>query len=186
MGVGPLWVIIWVGALIVPFLPSASLAALASGAWLSALMLAPGRWDGFRLLKMATIFLVVWSAFAGLIHLVYPTSLRPIGNLGAWLGLGLNLMLAKTPLELALEAGRLLSPILGRLRAQKLALALALLARLIPRLLDSAININITVSRRAFGLPLRRRLTLLAQTILRDSLSQNEELSRALLKRWPW
>lgn len=186
VGIVPWWALIWLGSLLVPFLPLTALIPVALGTWISAIMLAPGRRAGYRLLKMATIFLVIWATLTAIIHLINPTSLRPVGNLTVWLALGLNLMLAKTPLELALTAAHLLTPLLGRLRAQKLTLALALLARLIPRLLSSAIDINTTVQRRAASLPLQRRLILLAQTLLRDSFSQNEELSRALLKRWPW
>ena len=115
-----------------------------------------------------------------------PLGLRPALNLAAWLPLGLNLILSKTPLEIALTVGRILVPILGLLKAQKLALALALLTRLIPRFLSSAIAINTIVKHRTVGLPLTKKLPLLARAIIRDVFSQNEDLSRTLIKRWPW
>ena len=182
-----LWVLIWVSAWVVPFLSAATVALLAECAWLSALALAPFRYSGPRLVKLAIIFLIIWSTLMGLLHLSDPAaSLRPALNLAAWLPLGLNLILSRTPLEIALTIGRLLVPILGLLKAQKLALALALLTRLIPRFLSSAIAINTIVKHRTVGLPLTKKLPLLARAIIRDVFSQNEDLSRTLIKRWPW
>ncbi len=186
VGAGRLWAAVWVLALAGPWLPPFLVVAMAAGGWLSALILAPGRFHGRRLTGLAALFFLFWSALLGLIHLIHPSPLRPIVNLAAWLALGLNLMLAKTPLELALPAGRALAPILGRRRAQKLALALALLARLIPRLLGSALTLRLTVQYRAGHLSLHRRLVLWGGAIVHDAFSQSGELSRALLKRWPW
>jgi biotin transport system permease protein len=107
-------------------------------------------------------------------------------NLAVWMNLGLLLVLAKTPLELALAAANLLGPIMGRSRAQKLALALALLTRLIPALLASALALRTVLGRRAAGLPLYRRMSLWGRGLVRDALGQSEELARALTKRWPW
>lgn len=183
---GLLWPAVWLGALGVVWIEPRPLAVLSGLGWLSALMLAPGRYHGRRLIKLAALFLILWGLVLGLTHLAYPSTLRPVLNLSAWLALGLNLMLAKTPLELALPAGRLLTPVLGRLRAQKLALALALLARLIPSLLFAALTSKITIDRRAGGLPLTARLSLWSRNIIRNSLVQTNDLSRTLVKRWPW
>ncbi len=184
---GVWWVGVWAGSLAVPWLPPAGVGLLAALGWLMALLLAPGRFHGRKLLTSALLFLGFWAALLALIHLARPeTPLRTIPNLAAWLVLGLNLMLAKTPLELALPLGQLLTPILGRRRAQQLALALALLARLIPRLLTSALAIQTTTQRRAGHLPLPRRLSLWGRAVLREAFNESEDLSRALLKRWPW
>ena len=120
-------------------------------------------------------------------HWLNPSSsLRLILNLSAWLGLGLNLMLAKTPLALALPLGQALSPIIGRVQSGKVALALALLSRLIPGLLATALEMKINIDRRFAGLSFRRRLTLWSGALLRATFSQSDDLARALLKRWPW
>jgi len=186
LGIGRLWFIIWLSALAVPFLPIPALSCLTLLAWLSVDSLAPGRPQGRRLVLASLLFLFFWGLLTGLIHLLQPTSLRPVLNLAAWLALGLNLMLAKTPLELALATGRFLEPWLGRLGSRKLALALALLARLIPGLLASALKTRAAVNYRAAKLSLARRLILMGRSIIRDTLAQSNDLSRALLKRWPW
>lgn len=186
LGVGRLWVIIWLAALAVPFCPVPWLALLTVAAWLSVAALAPGRHQAGRLIAAAFIFMFFWSLLTGLFYFLHSTSMRPVLNLAAWLALGLNLMLAKTPLELALTTGRFLQPFLGRLNSQKLALALALLARLIPGLLASALKIRGTVNYRAAHLPWTRRLLLMGRTLIRDTLAQSDDLSRSLLKRWPW
>jgi len=122
-----------------------------------------------------------------LAHLVLrPMGLTPALNLAVWLNLGLILILAWTPLELARAAADLLSPFLGRTRAQKLALALAILTRLIPSLLASALTCRVVLSHRAAGLPLTRRLSLWGRNLVRDALGRSEDLARALVKRWPW
>ena len=186
VGVGPLWAVVWLTALAVPFIEVRWLIPAAALGWLSALTLAPGRLHGRRLVRLAAAFLLFWSVFLCLSYLLRPSTLKPIVNLAVWLALGLNLMLAKTPLELALPAGRLLTPVLGRRAGQKLALSLALLARLIPRLLASALDIRSVVNRRAARLPLIKRLTLWGRAAVRDALAQSEDLARALVKRWPW
>ncbi len=183
---GLLWGGIWLAALAVPFVTPRWLAGFSGLAWLSALALAPGRHHGRRLMGLAAGFLAAWSVLLLLVHLAYPSSLRPILNLSAWLALGLNLLLAKTPLDLALTLARRLAPVLGRPRSQKLALALALVARLIPGLLASALEIRTSLNRRAAGLPLTTRLSLWGRTLIRDSLAQTDELARSLSKRWPW
>ncbi len=182
---GKLWAGIWILTLAVPFWPPVWLGPLTGLMWLSVVSLAGGRFHGRRLVKLAVLFLIFWALVIGLTHLAYPSSLRPILNLAAWLVLGLNLMLAKTPLELALSSGRLLQPILGPGRARSLSLALALLARLIPQFLATALDIKKTVDKRFAALPLTRRLALWAGGLVRVCLAQNEELSRALVKRWP-
>ena len=122
-----------------------------------------------------------------LAHLILrPTGLKPALNLAVWLNLGLILVLAKTPLELARAAAGLFSPLLGRTRAQKLALALALLTRLIPALLASALIFRAVLNRRSADLPLTRRLGLWSHNLVRDALGQSEDMARALAKRWPW
>lgn len=181
-----LWLVIWVAAFLFPRLQPGCLVALTALLWLSALVLAPGKLHGRRLLKAAAIFALIWSAIIAALHLAGLGSLEPLVKLWAWLALGLHLMLAKSPLELALPLGRLAAPVIGRIRAQKLALALALTARLIPRLIDSALKIRKSLELRAPALPLKKRLTLWSQAILRDAFSQSEEMARALLKRWPW
>ena len=186
VGVGPLWAVIWLTALAVPWVEIRWLVPAAALGWLSALALALGRPHGPRLVKLAAGFWLFWAVFLGLAHLLRPSSLKPVANLAVWLALGLNLMLAKTPLELALPAGRLLAPVVGRRAGQKLALSLALLARLIPRLLAAALDIKSVVNRRAGHLPLIKRLTLWGRALVRDAQAQNEELARALVKRWPW
>jgi hypothetical protein len=139
------------------------------------------------LVLAAAGFWLFWSLLLSLGHLLNPTStLRPSLNLAAWLALGLNLVLGKTPLELALAAAGALSPVLGRVRAQKLALALALLTRLLPALLASALAVRVHLGRRAAHLPLTRRLAWWARAVLRESLGQSEDLARSLALRWPW
>ncbi|MDR2946959.1 MAG: hypothetical protein LBV79_09455 [Candidatus Adiutrix sp.] len=182
----PLWAAVWLTALAVPFVEARWLVPAAALGWLSAAILAPERFHGRRLVKLAAAFLAFWAAFLSLIHLVQPSTLKPVVNLAVWLALGLNLMLAKTPLELALSAGRILTPVLGRRNGQKLALSLALLARLIPRLLSASLDIKTVVGRRAAHLPFTARLTLWGRAAIRDAMSQSEELARALVKRWPW
>ena len=183
---GLLWLTVWLGAALVVFLDPRIVAVLSALGWLSALILAPARFHGPRLVRLAAFFLLLWGLVLGLTHLAYLSTLRPVLNLAAWLALGLNLMLAKTPLELALTASRLLTPLLGRLRAQKLALALALLARLIPNLLFSTLKIKTSVDRRAAGLSLPTRLSIWGRAVIRDALAQTDDLSRTLVKRWPW
>ena len=183
---GRLWLIIWLAALAVPFVSAVLLGPAAFFSWLSALVLAPGRYHGQRLLRLAVILAIIWIGLIVIINLVYSSSLRPAANLTIWMALGLNLILAKTPLELALSVARVLSPLLGPIASQKLALALALMARLIPHLLAAALTIRTTVGRRAGQLPLTRRMSLWAATLLRETMSQNEEMARVLLKRWPW
>lgn len=186
LGLGWLWLLIWLASLAVPFLPVWGLALVTAAAWLSVAALAPARHQGWRLTAAALVFLGFWALLTGLIHLFQPGSLRPVLNLAAWLALGLNLMLARTPLELALSTGRFLRPGLGRLNSQKLALALALLARLIPGLLASALKTRAALKYRAPELSPARRLALLGRALIRDTLAQAKDLSRALLKRWPW
>lgn len=188
LGVGRLWLIIWLAALAVPFLPILGLTILTALAWLSVAALAPGRYQARRLVAAALFFLLFWGLLTGLFYFIHSTSMRPVLNLAAWLALGLNLMLAKTPLELALFTGRVLRPVFGRLNSQKLALALALLARLIPGLLESALKIRAVVNYRSaqVQLPLTRRLILLGRSLIRNTLAQSEDLSRTLAKRWPW
>lgn len=181
-----LWSAVWLAAISVPFLPPACLAVFAVSAWLSAAVLAPARFQGKRLLAMAALFWILWGALLAVMHMLSPSSLRPAGNLALWLPLGLHLMLAKTPLELALATGRLLRPFLGPVNSQKAALALALLSRLIPRLLVSAMSIKLVVKRRGAGLSVARRLVVWAGAMIRESMQWNEESARALLKRWPW
>lgn len=183
---GYLWASVWLISLAVPFMDSALVAAGAALGWLSALALAPGRHHGLRLVKLAASFFCFWAIFLTAVYLVRPTTLKPILNLSVWLALGLNLMLAKTPLELSLSTGQLLAPIVGRRRSQKIALSLALLARLIPRLLETTLTIRATIQSRVPELPLSRRLTLGGRAIIREALTQNEHLARALVKRWPW
>jgi biotin transport system permease protein len=149
--------------------------------------LAAGRPQGRRLILAAAGFWLFWSLLLLLAHLALsPAGLKPALNLAVWLNLGLLLILAKTPLELALASVALLGPIMGRPRAQKLALALALLTRLIPALLASALALRTVLGRRAAGLPLYRRMSLWGRGLVRDALAQSEELARALTKRWPW
>jgi biotin transport system permease protein len=132
-------------------------------------------------------FWLFWSLVLLLAHLALnPVGLKPVLNLAVCLNLGLLLVLAKTPLELALAAAGLLGPVLGRTRAQKLALSLALLTRLIPALLASALALRAVLGRRAAGLPLLRRMRLFGRGLVRDALGQSEDLARALTKRWPW
>jgi|GEM_PF-6590186 len=186
LGVGQLWVLIWLAALATPFLPMFWLLGLTIAAWLSVAALAPQRYHGRRLVAAALLFLVFWALITGLIYWARSDSFRPILNLAAWLAFGLNLMLAKTPLELAVRSGRLSRLFLGRIKGQKLALALALMAHMIPRLLKSALEIRLVLNHRAAQLPLTRRLTLWGRSLIRNTLAQSDELSRALLKRWPW
>lgn len=186
LGVGWIWLLIWLAALAVPFLPVPWLMTLTALAWISVAGLAPGRYQARRLVGAALLFLLFWSLLTGLFYFIHYTSMRPVLNLAAWLALGLNLMLAKTPLELALFTGRVLRPFLGRFNSHKLALSLALLAHLIPGLLDSALKIRSNVNYRAAQLPLTGRLILLSRSLIRNTLSQSDDLSRSLAKRWPW
>lgn len=187
LGAGRFWAVIWLAALAVPFAAPVPLAFLTVLAWVSAVILAPGRHHGRRLLIAGALFGLFWALMLGGLHWLSPAQpLRPILNLAAWLALGLNLMLAKTPLGLALPAGRLLTPILGRASAQKLALALALVAHLVPGLLASGLSIAKTVKLRAPRLSFTRKLTLWARALTRDAFSQSDELARTLVKRWPW
>ena len=187
VGSFPLWLLIWLAALAVPFLGWHLVLALALAGWVSALLLAPGRHMGSKLLILALLGLIFWALMLGFLHWLNPAnSLRPILNLAAWLALGLNLMLAKTPLALALPLSRKLRPLLGPARSSKLALSLVLLARLIPGLLSSALALKATIDHRAPHLPFRRRLGLWGGALLRSTFSQTDELARALLKRWPW
>jgi len=182
-----LWAAVWLAALAVPLLPPLTLALALPPLLASIVQLASGRPQGRRLILAAAWFWLFWSVLLLLAHLALrPTGLKPALNLAAWLNLGLFLILAKTPLELALAAAGLLSPIMGRTRARKLALALALLTRLIPALLASALSLRTAVSRRAAALSLPRRLTLWGRGLVREALGQSEELARALAKRWPW
>jgi len=182
-----LWATIWLTALSVPWLPPSILALSLPLLLVSVTRLTPGRPQGRRLVLAAAWFWLFWSLLMLLAHLIlHPTGLRPALNLAIWLNLGLILVLAKTPLELALAAADLSSPLLGRLRAQKMALALTILIRLIPALLASALTLRSVLGRRAAGLPLTRRLSLWGRNMLRDALGQNEYLARALTKRWPW
>lgn len=182
-----LWALVWLAALTVPFIAWPGVLVLALACCFSALLLAPGRHHGNRLLALAAVFFIFWALVMVLIRLFSPeTSLRPVLNLAAWLSLGLNLMLAKTPLEISLPLGRALVPVLGRLKAQKLALSLALLARLIPGLLAAAVDLKRTCDRRARGLSFSRRLILWGRAMARTALSQTDDLARTLLKRWPW
>lgn len=183
---GGLWLTVWLAALAVVWLPAAILAPLAALAWLSALVLAGQGRRGRRLTAAAFFFLAFWALLSWVISLVWPASLRPVLNLAAWLPLGLHLMLAKTPLELALSAAAAFRPLLGRANSQKLALALALLARLIPGLLISALDIRAVINQRAPGLSPARRLSLWGRALIREALAQPDDLSRVLLKRWPW
>lgn len=186
LGVGWLWLLIWSAALAVPFLPIPWLVILTVLAWISVAALAPGRYQARRLVTAALLFLFFWGLLTGLFYFIHSTTMRPVLNLAAWLALGLNLMLAKTPMELAIFTGRVLRPLLGRLNSQKLALALALLARLIPELLASAIKIRSSVNYRAAQQPLIRRLSLMGRSLIRNTLAQSDDLSRSLAKRWPW
>jgi len=182
-----LWAALWLAALAVPRLPPLALALALPPLLAIIVQLASGRPQGRRLILAAAWFWLFWSCLLLLAHLALrPTGLKPALNLAVWLNLGLFLILAKTPLELALAATGLLGPILGRNRAQKLALALALLTRLIPALLASALSLRTVVGRRAAGLPPPRRLALWGRGLVRDALGQSEELARALAKRWPW
>lgn len=182
-----LWVLIWLAALAVPFMPQPLIIALALGGWVSALILASGRHNGFRLPFLALLGLIFWALALGFLYwLNQADSMRPVLNLAAWLALGLNLMLAKTPLALALPLSQKLRPILGPLRSSKLALSLVLLTRLIPGLLSSALSLKTTIDRRVPHLPFRRRLTLWCGALTRATFSQTDGLARALLKRWPW
>ena len=182
-----LWAAVWLAALAVPWLPPPVLALALPPLLASNVQLASGRPQGRRLILAAAGFWLFWSFLLLLAHLALrPTGLKPVLNLAVWLNLGLFLILAKTPLELALAAAGLLSPITGRTRARKLALALALLTRLIPALLASALSLRTVVGRRADGLSRPRRLTLWGRGLVREALGQSEELARALAKRWPW
>jgi len=182
-----LWASVWLAALAVPWLPPLALNLAWPPLLASVCQLASGRPRGRRLILAAAGFWLFWSFLLLLAHLALrPTGLKPALNLAVWLNLGLLLVLAKTPLELALAAAGLLGPLLGRPRAQKLALSLALLTRLIPALLASALALRIVVGRRAAGLPRPRRLTLWGRNLVREALGQSEELARALAKRWPW
>ena len=182
-----LWAALWLAALAVPWLPPPALALALPPLLASVFSLAPGRPQGRRLVLAAAWFWLFWSLLLLLAHLVLrPTGLKPALNLAVWLNLGLLLLLTRTPLEQALAAASLLSPLLGRARARKTALALALLARLIPALLASALTFRAVLERRAAGLPLTRRLALLGRSLLRDALGQGEDLARSLSKRWPW
>ncbi len=173
-------------AFMMPALAPPYLAAGAAILWLSAICLAPGKIYGRRLIKAAALFAAVWTLIISALHFAGSAALAPIPRIWAFMALGLHLMLAKSPLELALPLGRLLAPLIGRLRAQKLALALALTARLIPRILNSAFAIHRSLSLRCRRLSRRRRIALWGKAIMRDSFAQSEELARALLKRWPW
>jgi len=171
----------------VPFLSYPVLALALPPLLVSVIRLASGRPQGRRLILAAGGFWFFWSLLMLLAHLVLrPTGLRPALNLAVWLNLGLILVLARTPLELARAAAGLFSPLLGRIRAQKLALTLALLTRLVPALLASALTFRGVLRRRAAGLPLTRRLGLWGRCLVRDALGQSEDLARALAKRWPW
>ncbi|MDR2724816.1 MAG: hypothetical protein LBC90_01860 [Candidatus Adiutrix sp.] len=182
-----LWAALWLIALAVPYLPYPALALALPPLLLSTVRLAPGRPQGRRLILAAAGFWAFWSLLMLLAHLILrPTGLRPTLNLAVWLNLGLILVLARTPLELARSAAILFSPLLGRPRAQKLALTLALLTRLIPALLASALTFRAVLGRRAASLPLTRRLNLWGRNLLRDTLGQSEDLSRTMAKRWPW
>ncbi|MDR1920703.1 MAG: hypothetical protein LBS31_03050 [Candidatus Adiutrix sp.] len=183
---GGLWFFVWLSALAVPFSPPVGLVCFSALLWSSALALAPGKIYGRRLTGAAVIFILFWSLFIFLSRLLQPGSLRPVLNLIAWVGLGLHLMLIKTPLELAALLADFTTPLLGSRRADKLALSLALLARLIPRLLDSALALRATLKKRASGLPLTARLSLWGRAVMREGLRQSEDMAQALLKRWPW
>jgi len=183
-----LWAAVWLAALAAPWLPTPALALALPPLWASNVRLADRRPRGRRLILAAVWFWLFWSLLLLLAHLALDPAagLRPILNLAVWLNLGLLLLLAKTPLELALAAAGLFGPLAGRARAQKLALALALLTRLMPALLASALALRTVLGRRAAGLPLSRRMTLWGRSLVREALGQNEELARALTKRWPW
>ncbi len=178
-----LWLIVWGATLAVHFLPSEGVLVIAFLSWLVALILAPGRFQGWRLLKAAALFLATWLVLLALGQLFWPSSWRSALNLAAYVALGLILILAKTPLQWAWGSSRLLAPLLGEKRAQKLALALALLARQIPSLIQTALSLKKTIDRRASHLPFQRRLSLWARTFLRESFHQAEELALTLTKR---
>ena len=187
LSIPTLWVTLWLTALAVPWLPPPLLALALPPLMFSVIRLAPARPQGRRLVLAAACFWLFWSLLMLLAHFFSPkTDLRPSLNLAVWLNLGLILVLAWTPLELALAAADLSSPLLGRVRAQKMALALALLIRLLPALLASALTLRTVLSRRTAGLSLTRRLTLWGRNLIRNALGQSEELARALAKRWPW
>jgi len=182
-----LWAAVWLAALAVPWLPPPALLLALPPLLASVVQLASGRPRGRRLILAAAWFWLFWSVLLLLAHLTLrPTGLKPALNLAVWLNLGLLLVLAKTPLELALAAAGLLGPLIGRARAQKLALALALLTRLIPALLASALSLRVALSLRAAALPRPRRMALWGRGLVREALGQSEELARALTKRWPW
>jgi energy-coupling factor transporter transmembrane protein EcfT len=178
--------LIWAAAFIMPGLGMPYLGAAAVVLWLSAAFLAPGKMYGRRLMKAAFLCAVTWSIFLALLHLIGSAALEPIPRLWAFMALGLHLMLAKSPLDLALPLGRLLAPVIGRVRAQKVALALALTARLIPRLLEAAFSIQRSLSLRCPKLSRAKRIALWGKAIMRDSFARSEEMARALVKRWPW
>lgn len=179
-----LWliIVIWALAFCLPRLPLSYLIPFNALLWLSAALLAPGKIYGFRLLRAALFFAGMWSLVIFSLSLFGAADLIAMARLWGFLALGLHLMLAKSPLELALPVSAL-GPVIGGLRARKLALALALMARLLPRLIASALKIKKTLDLRAARLPLKRRVALWGGALMRDSFSQGEEVARALFKR---
>jgi hypothetical protein len=148
---------------------------------LSAFILSQVR--GRALFLSALCFWLFWTGLRlGLSKLGLTSELSPM-PLAFWLALGLHLLLVWTPLSLARAFFILAKPLLGTNLASKISIAILVIVKVVPCLIQDAFRIKRTLEQRASSCSFPEKLALWGRSLVRITLSRNEELARALSKR---
>ena len=176
-----IWALLFLAAWPVKILGCQSLLLFGSLFWLNAFVLAWGRPLKKRLLATAAFFLIIWALL--ILILNFEAAPNFISKFFYGLSLGLNLMMAVSPIKLSKDFARLCRPVFGEKNSFKLAVAVTLLVKLIPLFISSALEIKTTLQKRCLKLSLKEKIVLWAKSLIRQSQAQEEALARAILKR---
>lgn len=131
---------------------------------------------GAKMVRSMMLFVILWVAVkAGFDSLsaIPPEQVAVDAGilalrLSALLLLGLGLALSTSAQALGMAVSWAIRPLLGGERAWKFALSLALMVHFLPLCLSTVNQVKETLSRRCPDCPLRRRLVIIPQAVLRN------------------
>ena len=188
--------------LLLPIFAALSLCAWLLPLWAAGVILAGALAAGLRLgilkrsqrgkLKAYAFFLLFWGLSAFLLQssvggLYWQAAAANAGalalRLSALAALTLDLNLLLTPFALAEVTARYLRPLVGETRAERAALSLAVMLRLIPQVWHCLQALQNTRKLRCAGLPVITQLRLMTETALRSLLRLAWQQSLALAAR---
>ncbi|MDC0335756.1 cobalt transporter [Pseudodesulfovibrio sp.] len=131
---------------------------------------------GSKMVRSLFVFIIFWVALKSFLdvlsglppgHIVMESGVLAI-RLASLLMLGLSLSLSTSARSLGLALSWFIRPLVGRERAWKLALSLALMIHFLPLCLSAMAQTRETLSRRCPGCGFRQRMAIIPQALLRN------------------